>query len=100
MLRGVFPGQWKDASGAVVAGAKVTATNVQTGLKRTIVTGDQGFYALLGLPLANYEIEVRSSGFEDYRQTNLANEVNISRRVDITLQVGKGKSRGRRSGSR
>jgi Carboxypeptidase regulatory-like domain len=87
-VTGRIAGTVKDASGAVVAGAKVTAKNMQTGLAQTVATADQGAFGLLGLPPGNYEIEVRSTGFKDYHQTNLTIDVNTSLRVDITLQVG------------
>ena len=38
-----------DQTGAVVPGAKVTATNEATGVSRTTVTGGAGFYRIVGL---------------------------------------------------
>jgi len=87
-VTGRISGTVKDASGAVVAGAKVTAANVQTGVKQTVVTGADGAYGLLGLAPGTYDIEVQSGGFKDYRQTGLTIEVNTSLRVDVALQVG------------
>jgi len=37
-----------DPSGAVVPGARVTATNEATGVSRTTVTGGAGFYRIAG----------------------------------------------------
>src|SRR6266849_4602929 len=42
-----------DTSGAVVAGAKVTATEMKTGVSRSTTTNDSGNYAFANLPLGN-----------------------------------------------
>ena len=62
---GTILGQVKDASGAVVAGAKVTARDTDTGQTRTAVTGDDGAYRLDALPVGNYEITAEKDGFQD-----------------------------------
>lgn len=54
-------GQVKDASGSLVAGAKITTRNVETGQSRTVVTGDDGGYRLDALPVGNYEIAAEKS---------------------------------------
>ena len=87
-VTGRISGTVKDTSGAVVAGAKVTATNAQTGWKQAAVTDAEGVYGLLALPPGEYDIEIQSGGFKDYRQTGLTIEVNTSLRVDVALQVG------------
>src|SRR6516165_421644 len=43
-----------DASGAAVAGATVTATNVDTGVVTTQTTNAQGYYSFQALPLGKY----------------------------------------------
>ena len=53
-----------DASGAVVAGATVTATNVGTGLATTQTTNGQGFYSFQALPLGTYTLDVQQTGFK------------------------------------
>jgi hypothetical protein len=77
-----------DASGAVVAGATVTATNVETGIAITHTTNGQGFYSFQELPLGNYTIEVSQTGFKAYRTTGVILQVNDARVVDAALQVG------------
>ena len=39
-----------DSSGAVIAGAEVTVVNLDTGLKKTTVTSNQGSFEILALP--------------------------------------------------
>ena len=42
-----------DQSGAVVAGAKVTVRNTNTGLERTTQTSNDGSYSVSELPIGN-----------------------------------------------
>ena len=41
---GDIRGTVTDASGGVIAGAKVIVVNVQTGVQKTLVTNDDGLY--------------------------------------------------------
>ena len=81
-------GTIKDASGAIISGATVTATNVDTGVATTQTTNSQGFYSFQVLPLGKYVIDVAQTGFKAYRQTDLVLDVNSALVVDVTLQVG------------
>ena len=47
---GTLLGVVKDVSGAVVAGATITARNTETNLTRSIVTGDDGAHVILHSP--------------------------------------------------
>ena len=62
------------ADSTPTAGATVTATNVATGLTRSVQTNANGSYTLLGLPPGTYRVDVTANG-----QTNSQN---------ITVQVG------------
>ncbi len=77
-----------DASGAVVTGANVTATNVETGVVTTQTSNAQGFYSFQSLPLGKYTIGVQMAGFKSYTQTGLVLDVNSALVVDVKLQVG------------
>src|SRR5271170_1734303 len=91
LLAGVtasISGTVTDPSGAVVAGATVTATNVETGVATTLTTNAQGFYSFQSLPLGNYTISVQQSGFKGYAQTGLVLDVNSALVIDVKLAVG------------
>ncbi len=77
-----------DASGAAVAGATVTATNVDTGIATTQSTNGQGYYSFQSLALGKYTIEVQQKGFKVYQKTGVVLDVNDALVVDVTLQVG------------
>src|SRR5262245_37526050 len=62
--RGQISGVIKDESGAVVPGATVTATHVQTQTPRTVVTDASGFYTFANLPSGRYDVAAELQGFK------------------------------------
>ena len=56
-------GTVSDPSGAVVPGAKITATNTATGLTYLATTDGAGLYRIPQLPPGSYTLQVSSSGF-------------------------------------
>jgi hypothetical protein len=77
-----------DPSGAAVAGAKITATQTNTGLVRETPSGPDGSYVLPNLPVGPYELKVQASGFSTYRQTGIRLEVSNNVTMNVTLRVG------------
>jgi len=45
----------------VIAGATVTATNVETGIPRTTVANQDGYYSFQSLPLGHYDVDVKQT---------------------------------------
>ncbi|HWR34334.1 MAG TPA: carboxypeptidase regulatory-like domain-containing protein [Clostridia bacterium] len=84
----MLSGTVKDASGAVVVGAAVTATNIGTNLVRTAKTNDRGEYRIEFLPIGSYNIEVAAQGFSKYVQKGMVLEINQSGRFDAILKPG------------
>jgi hypothetical protein len=87
-FRGTILGTVFDPNGALVAGAKITVKNTNTGLERTATTDEAGNYTVAELPIGPYEVRVEQSGFNTHTVSNITVEVASERRVDITLQVG------------
>jgi hypothetical protein len=81
-------GQVQDATGAGIAGAKITAKNVQTGLERSITTGDGANYTISLLPIGTYEVTAEKTGFKKMVETGITLQVDQHARVDFKLQVG------------
>jgi Carboxypeptidase regulatory-like domain len=77
-----------DASGAAVAGATVTATNIETGVTASLTTNGQGYYSFQSLALGKYTIDVQQKGFKAYQKTGVVLDVNDALVVDVQLQVG------------
>jgi len=69
---GTIQGTVSDPSGAVVANASVTATNVATGVPTERKTTEAGFYVLSLLPAGEYTVTVKAPGFQSFVQAHVA----------------------------
>ena len=87
-VTGSILGTVHDRSQAVVAGAKVVATNLETNLSRETTSAADGSYRILALPAGNYKLSVTASGFRTFTETNIVVKVNDELRFDITLVLG------------
>ena len=81
-------GSVKDASGLVVAGAEVKATQTATGANRTVTSGADGAFILQNLPIGPWTVEVSKEGFSKYVQTGIILQVDSNSVVDASLKVG------------
>ena len=64
---GQISGRVTDASGAVLPGVTVTATQTETQSVRTTVTNEVGAFTLPNLPVGPYRLEASLSGISDVR---------------------------------
>ena len=87
-FRGTILGTITDPSGAVVAGAKVTAKNTGTGLERSTETSGDGSYSIPELPIGTYNVTVTQQGFQTFVATGVTVDVATERRVDAALKTG------------
>ena len=81
-------GSVKDQTGAVIAGAQVTATDTDTGLKRSAVTDSAGGFVLPNLPVGPYRLEAAAQGFRTYVQTGIVLQVADNPVINPTLSLG------------
>src|SRR5229473_7948128 len=81
-------GTVRDATGAVVPGATVTAKNEATGVESTQTTNDSGLFAFASLPVGRYTITVEKQGFKILQMTKYSLQVGEPLTVDIALEVG------------
>jgi hypothetical protein len=88
VLYGSLTGNVTDPTGAVVAGAKVEALNIGTGVSTSIVTNERGAYLFNSLQAGLYKVTITSQTFKTLAQDNVRIEVNTVRRLDAQLQVG------------
>src|SRR5437764_11323432 len=77
-----------DPSGAGIAGARVTARDLDRGTVFPTVTANDGAYSLPRLPIGRYQVRVESSGFQSAVQSNIVLVLNQVAKVDLQLQVG------------
>ncbi|HYW48500.1 MAG TPA: TonB-dependent receptor [Bryobacteraceae bacterium] len=84
---GRITGTVKDPSGAAVAGAAIAAINSATGVRQATKADDQGVYSFPALAVGQYNLEVAAPGFQPYRRTGLAVDVNSALQADVMLQL-------------
>ena len=85
---GEISGEVRDVSGAVISGAVVTITNVNTNAIRESVSNDSGVYSFPALPPGTYNLKVAKTGFKTVARNAIEIQVQQSARVDIDLPVG------------
>jgi hypothetical protein len=85
---GTILGSIYDSSGGVIAGAKVTITDVARGTTRALTTDEAGKYTAPTLLSGTYTVRAELSGFATAEQTNVLLEVAQNVRVDLTLSPG------------
>jgi hypothetical protein len=87
-FRGTILGTVTDPQGAVVAGAKVSVHNINTGLDRTTQTSADGSYSVPELPIGTYTVTATQSGFQTAVISNVAVNVAAEKRVDFVFRAG------------
>ena len=77
-----------DNTGAVVAGANVTITNVGTSISSHLTTGSAGTYTAKGLNPGKYTIAVEATGFKKTVLADVNVDVSVIATIDVTLSNG------------
>jgi len=85
---GTISGTISDPSGASLAQATVLATEVATGLSRSSVASQDGYFVLNSLRPAEYILNVEHPGFEKFRQTGITLLANQSLTINVSMAVG------------
>jgi hypothetical protein len=86
--RGAINGTVTDQSGAVVPGAKVTATDMATGEVHSTVASDNGYFTFPQVKASRYSVSAEKEGFKKATLDNLAVGVQITAHADMKLEVG------------
>jgi hypothetical protein len=85
---GTITGRLTDATGAVVAGAKVTVENMGTSETRTLTTDQSGDYTATLLLPGSYRVTSERAGFKIEVRNAITLQLDQTVRVDITMSVG------------
>jgi hypothetical protein len=83
----VLTGVITDPGGASVPTANIVIENVDTGLKRNVVSSDQGIYRAQLLPIGNYAVTVEASGFAITKQTGIHLGVGQEVSLNVALKL-------------
>jgi hypothetical protein len=80
-------GQVTDPSGAATPGAKVTATNTETGATRNVRTDSDGRFNFPQLKPGTYFIKVELQGFEPEQNQNVSAALGQKQTIDFRLRT-------------
>ena len=87
-VRGSLAGNVSDSSGAVIAGAKITAVGKDTGITLTTESSSAGSYRFPEMPLGTYDVTVASPGFSRQVQHGLLVTIGSTTAANFTLAAG------------
>ena len=85
---GDLQGTVRDANGAVVANASVTARNTATSVSREATTNDDGYYKIVNLPPGSYEVTVEAANFKKAVIPAVTVTIGQTINQDIPLEAG------------
>ncbi len=77
-----------DPSGAAVAGASVTVTDLDTGVPRSVPADASGHYKMFALPVGLYAVRVTKNGFAEAVRSGIRLVVGQEAEVDVSLRIG------------
>lgn len=87
-VTGTLVGTVQDTQGAVIPNAKVTVSNVDTGITHIVMSNARGDYRVEYLRVGNYQVAAEAQGFKKFLQKNVVILVDQTQRVDASLAVG------------
>lgn len=87
-VRGTILGRVTDSTGAVVPGASVKVTNINTSVAVNVSSNDQGNYQVPYLLVGQYKVDVEAKGFKKYSHPGVTVQTADRIELDIALQVG------------
>jgi hypothetical protein len=85
---GSIEGSVTDPSGGTVAGANVTARNMDTGLTQATSTTQAGIYSLPNLPPGRYSVTVEAPNLKKYAQEGVTVTTGTAVSLNILMQLG------------
>jgi hypothetical protein len=84
-VTGTLQGTVTDTSGGVLPGVTIAVRGTDTGLERTLVTNEKGFYNAPFLPIGRYQVRASLSGFGTVLRDKVDVRLNDTHVVDFTL---------------
>jgi hypothetical protein len=77
-----------DPTGAVVSGAKLTATNAGTGILYTTTSNSSGAFTFLQLPVGDYTLKAEQTGFKAYQASGIHLDLDQVYNLPVKLTLG------------
>lgn len=85
---GTVQGTVTDDTGAVIPGAQVVVSNIETGVSSEASTNEVGFFTVPGLNPGLYSVTCSSEGFSSKEFPEVRLEVQQTMRIDCAMAVG------------
>ena len=83
----VLRGSVTTTSGSAIAGATVTATNLNTKVTSTVVADETGNFTFMNLPPGNYSVQSSVSGFNNAIQNRISLAAGKSLTLHLSMQI-------------
>lgn len=77
-----------DSTGAAIAGATVTVTDIRLGVSKVATTSQTGYFRIESLAASTYAVEISMPGFETWKVEKLALQISDVRTLAPELKVG------------
>ena len=87
-INGSIEGIVRDGTGAVLPGANVTVSNLDTGQQRTVTTNADGGYRAVLLSLGTYRVKAELQGFKTIERTGITLSAGQTAVVHFAMEVG------------
>lgn len=87
-LNGQIEGTVTDQTGAAVEGATITATNIETGASRSVITAASGVFRFPLLPLGTYRITAEAARFKKLVREGVSLATGQTATVNLDLETG------------
>jgi hypothetical protein len=84
----IVSGRITDSSGAVIVGAKVDVTNVDTQITSEVETNEEGIYTVPYLGPGRYRIMIQKDGFQTIVKPGVVLHVQDTVSLNFSMQVG------------
>ena len=87
-INATLGGTVSDASGALIPGVMISATNLATGIVTTNVTNEAGAYNFASIQSGTYKVSAELPGFQTQTYNNVVLGVSQQVRLNFILQIG------------
>jgi hypothetical protein len=85
---GELSGVVQDAQGGLLPGVAITAEHVESGVRASGLTDDQGRYFLSSLRVGTYTITAELVGFKQLRRSGITVQLGQAVALDLALEIG------------
>ncbi len=85
---GAISGTIQDSTGAVVTDARISVTQIDTGLTRQLTSSSSGQFLAPVLPTGRYKVVISRTGFATVEQNDVIVDVGSTSNVSVVLRVG------------